>query len=96
MKGIFKTKYLFPTLIVLFIIWMLFFDDNSYMYQKKNDDEINQLESTIEYYQHEINKNRVIIKDFSKQENINHYAREQYNYKKKEEYLYLVEFDTLD
>ena len=95
MKSLFNQKYLFPILIILFIVWMLFFDANSYIYQKKHNQEIQQLETTIEYYEKEIQKNRRIIDDFSIQENINNYAREQYHYKKENEYLYLIEYDTL-
>lgn len=75
---------------------MLFFDANSYLYQLEYNTEIKKLENTIEFYQQEIQKNRSIMDELSVQENLNNYAREKYHYKKKDEHLYLIEYDTID
>ena len=95
-KFIKKKKLIFPLVMFIFILWMLFFDANSYLYQKNHNREIYQLENTIEYYEQEIKKNRQIIDNFSIQENVNNYAREKYHYKKENEYVYLIEYDTLN
>ncbi|WP_010136405.1 FtsB family cell division protein [Ochrovirga pacifica] len=82
--------------IAFFVIWMLFFDANSYIYQQEYNSEINKLEQTIEFYETEIQKNKQTLHDFSIQKNLNNYAREKYHYKKEDEQLYLIEYDTLD
>lgn len=91
-----KNKNLVNAIVILvFIIWMLFIDANSYLYQIEYNREIDQLENTIEFYSTEIEKNSKVIQTLSIPENLNKYAREKYHYKKKEEYLYLIEYDTL-
>ncbi|MGY5351357.1 FtsB family cell division protein [Wenyingzhuangia sp. IMCC45533] len=88
-------KIILPLVIVIFVIWMLFFDANSYLYQREYNNDIDKLEQTIEHYEKEIKKNRQTIDQLSVQKNINNYARENYHYKRKDEYLYLIAYDTL-
>ena len=89
-------KIIGPIVIITFIIWMLFFDSNSYLYQLEYNREINKLEKSIDFYKSEIKKNRKTIEEHAVQKNINNYAREKYHYKKDDEYLYLIEYDTID
>ncbi|MDO6803512.1 septum formation initiator [Wenyingzhuangia sp. 1_MG-2023] len=89
-------KIITPLILGFFVIWMLFFDANSYLYQRENNKEIEKLEKSIEFYETEIQKNTQTLKDFSIQKNLNNYAREKYHYKKENEFLYLIEYDTLD
>lgn len=89
-------KIVFPFIVIIFIFWMLFIDANSYLYQLEYNREIDKLENTIEHYEKEIKTNRNTIDNLSIQKNINNYAREKYHYKKDNEYLYLIEYDTLE
>ena len=92
-----KNKNLVYTIVIaVFVIWMLFIDSNSYLYQLEYNREIDQLENTIEFYHTEIEKNREVMQRLSVPENLNKYAREKYHYKKKNEYLYLIEYDTIN
>ncbi|MGY5353875.1 septum formation initiator [Wenyingzhuangia sp. IMCC45467] len=97
MKTYFLNKRIIgPIIIVIFIIWMLFFDSNSYLYQLEYNREIDKLEKSIEFYKSEIKKNRKTMEEHSVQKNINNYAREKYHYKKDDEFLYLIEYDTIE
>ncbi|NIJ44983.1 cell division protein FtsB [Wenyingzhuangia heitensis] len=96
LKLLRNKKNILPLVLFIFVIWVLFFDANSYLYQREHDNEIKKLEKSIEFYQKEIEKNRKTIDDLSIQKNLNNYAREKYHYKKKEEYLYLIEYDTIN
>lgn len=97
MKLSLKNKKIFgPVIIIIFIIWMLFFDSNSYLYQLEYNREIDKLEKSIDFYKSEIKKNRKTMEEHSIQQNINNFAREKYHYKKDDEYLYLIEYDTID
>lgn len=82
--------------IAFFVLWAFFFDANSYINQREYKQEIKQLEESIEFYKKEIEKNKQTLQDFSIQKNLNNYAREKYNYKKENEHLYLIAYDTLD
>lgn len=93
----FKNKKIISrTVIALFVLWMFFFDSNSYIYQQEYNEEIEQLEESIDFYETEIDKNKQTLQDLSVQKNLNNYAREKYHYKKEKEYLFLIEYDTVD
>ena len=46
----------FVIILIPFVIWMLFFDENSYLIHRKFDKEIEDLESTISFYKAKIEK----------------------------------------
>ena len=48
-------------ILVVFIIWMLFFDANSYLTHHELDSEINALEDNAEFYQKEIENDKAFI-----------------------------------
>ena len=96
-----KSKFLkfvtntFVLIIVPFIIWMLFFDENSYLAHRKYNAEIDDLKKTIEFYQSEITKDSTIIKGLKDSIELERFAREKYLMKKENEDIYIIEFDTL-
>lgn len=90
----FTNRYILT--LTVFIIWMLFFDVNSYVNQRKYDKEIEELRSAIEFYEKEIEKNKRMIETLKDPEQLEKYAREKYRIKKEDEVLYLIEFDTLN
>lgn len=76
-----------------FIIWMLFFDTNSYLIHKELNDDINALEDNKEFYKSEIDHDKEFInkmKDSNEQEK---YAREKYYLKKEKEDIYIIEHE---
>ena len=81
-------------LVVLpFVIWMLFFDTNSYLIHKELNDDINALEDNKEFYKSEIDHDKEFInkmKDSNEQEK---YAREKYYLKKENEDIYIIEHE---
>jgi cell division protein FtsB len=86
---------IFVMILVPFIIWMLFFDENSYLVHKKFDDEIEDLESSITFYKNKIEEDRNTIKKLQDSLELERFAREQYLMKKENEEIYLIEFDTI-
>jgi len=82
-------------ILIIFSIWMLFFDENSHLNHRKLNQEIEELENAIEFYQKEIEKNREMIHALKDQDELEKFAREAYQMKKENETLYLIEFDTL-
>ena len=49
-------KNIFILILIVFIVWMLFFDANSYLIHHELNSDINDLEAEKEYYQKEILK----------------------------------------
>ena len=84
-----KSPYLIIT--VLFGIWISFFDGNSYISQNKQKEQLKALQEQEGFYDREIlllgNNIRSIERD---PEQLEKYARENYQYKKKGEQIFLV------
>ena len=88
---IFSNKYLIIT--VLFIIWMLFFDTNSYLIHHELNNDIKKLEKNKEEYLEEIMNDKLFIEKMKDSYEIEKFAREQYYLKRKNEEIYLIEHE---
>ena len=82
-------------IFIIFIIWMFFFDENSYLTHRKFDNEIRDLKSTIEFYKSKIKEDKKTIQNLKDSLQLERFAREQYLMKKDNEDIYIIEFDTL-
>ena len=85
----------FVVILIPFIIWMLFFDENSYLVHRKFNKEIKDLESTISFYKTKIEKDKETIKKLEDSLELERFAREKYLMKKENEDIYIIEFDTI-
>jgi cell division protein DivIC len=95
-NSIFKiVTNIFVIILIPFIIWMLFFDENSYLTHRKFNTEINDLESTISFYKDKIAKDKETIKKLQDSLELERFAREKYLMKKDNEDIYIIEFDTI-
>jgi cell division protein FtsB len=79
----------------IFIVWMFFFDENSYLNHQEFNNEIDKLNSEKEYYKSEIAQDSTLIQQLGDKEQIEKFAREKYHMKKENEEIYLIEYDTL-
>lgn len=87
---------IFVMILIPFIIWMLFFDENSYLVHRKFDKEIEDLENTISFYKDKIKKDKETIKKLQDSLELERFAREKYLMKKEDEDIYIIEFDTIN
>ena len=92
--SLFRNIFLLVTII--FIIWMLFFDANSWLMHKELNKEIDALNTKKEFYEREINTDEKEIKVLQTDDGIEKYAREEYNMKKENEDIYIIETDSLN
>ncbi|MGB0769829.1 MAG: FtsB family cell division protein [Flavobacteriaceae bacterium] len=96
LKNIFKPfKNIFLLVTIIFIVWMLFFDANSWLIHRELNKEIDALNVKKEFYESEINSDKKEIKILQTPEGVEKYAREKYNMKKENEDIYIIETDTL-
>jgi len=79
---------------ILFIVWMLFFDTNSWLVHRELDQEINKIEKNKRYYLNEINKDSKLIQKLEDTSELQKFARETYFLKKENEDIYIIEFDS--
>lgn len=87
---------IFVLILVPFIIWMFFFDDNSYIVHKKFNTEIDELEHTISFYESKIKEHKSTIEKLQDSIELERFAREKYLMKKENEEVYIIEFDTVN
>ena len=80
---------------IIFIIWMFFFDENSYLNHQDFNNEIEKLNSEKEYYKSEIAQDSTLIQKLENKEQLEKFAREKYHMKKENEEIYLIEYDTI-
>ena len=82
-------------ILTVFVIWMLFFDKNSYLNHREFNSEINELETSINFYEKKISEDKSTIQKLQDSLLLERYAREKYLMKKENEDVYIIEFDTI-
>ncbi len=82
-------------ILVLFVVWMLFFDENSYLNHRELNKEIDKLEDANQYYQEQIEADKKVIDNLNDPDSLEKYAREEYKMKKENEEIYIIEYDTI-
>ena len=86
-------KNVFILILTVFIVWMLFFDANSWLIHHELNNDIDDLENEKEYYQKEIEKDNKALKKLSTEEGIEKFAREEYYMKRENEEIYIIEYE---
>ena len=78
---------------VPFLVWMLFFDDNSWLLQRELNQDIAKLEESIAFYQKEMEHDRVELHELeSNPAAFEKYAREKFWMQREGEEVYVFEF----
>ncbi len=92
-KSFLSLKYVnkFTITLFFFVLWILFIDNNSWLFQKKLNKEINKYEERKAFYQKEIEKQKQELKDLQDEKKLEKYAREKLLMKKKGEDIYIIE-----
>ncbi|WP_439153368.1 FtsB family cell division protein [Winogradskyella sp.] len=97
--AIFNNKYLKPfkniylLVLIVFVIWMLFFDAHSWLFHYELNSDIEDLEYQKEHYKNEMARDNKAIKELSTEEGIERNARETYYMKKPDEDIYIIEYE---
>ncbi len=78
-------------ILILFLVWMFYFDTNSYFIHKELNDDVNALEETKEFYNEEIKNDKAFIEKMKDSDEVEKYAREKYYLKKQNEDIYIIE-----
>ncbi len=84
---------IYVLVLTAFVVWMLFFDTNSLLIHRELKKEIKNLEKTQDFLRNEIQKDKKIINKLSDSNELEKFAREQYYLKKKNEEIYLIEYE---
>jgi len=85
-----KLKSPFVLIGLLFVLWMLFFDSNSFLNHRQLSNSIDQLEKDRLHYKQEIQKDSIALDELSHPKGLEKYAREKYHMKKENEEIFLI------
>ena len=88
-------KSTYGIIIILFIIWMIFFDSNSFTIHNELNNDINELNDQKSYYEKEIAKDNIELQMIQSDSGLEKYAREKLYMKKDNEEIFLIEYDTI-
>jgi len=84
-----KNKYFIASL--LFLAWIIFFDDNSFVSHAENKRRLNELNRQKEYYQERIEADKQKLEDLNAGINeLEKFAREQFFMSKPDEDIFIV------
>jgi cell division protein FtsB len=78
---------------VVFLLWVVFIDDNSLLYLRGLNKDIDKLEQKKAFYQKEIKHLKQDLKDLNDDDKLQKYAREELLMKKEGEDIYIIETD---
>lgn len=79
---------------VVFIIWMLFFDTNSWWFTHRElNSEIEKLEQQKIHLQKEIARDKKELNALKDAKELEKFAREAYYYKKENEEIFIIEYE---
>jgi len=94
----FLQKYVlnkYTVTIVLFLVWMIFFDKTSFLVIHELNGEINKYEEQLDYYKAEYEKNDAFYKKLMNNKSEKEkYARENYFMKKPNEEIFILVVDS--
>jgi len=86
---IFANKYVIA--IFLFMAWIIFFDEHSFMVHRKNKERLSELKAQKEYYIERIETDRKKLEDLNAgKEQLERFAREHYFMSKPDEDVFIV------
>ncbi len=82
-------------ILTVFVVWMLFFDENSYLNHRELNEDIDELETWIDHHKKRIAKDKETIEKLKDSLELERFAREKYLMKRDNEDIYIIEFDTI-
>ena len=85
-------KYL--VISISFLIWMTFLDTNSLLIHAELNREIKKLKKKRDALNKEILDDKSLIEKLNDIDSLEHYAREEYNLKKENEDIFIIEFQS--
>ena len=92
--SVFKNIYFI--IIVSFLIWMLFFDSNSYLVHRELNKNILKLEKQKDFYKEGIKEDNKELNKIKTDSGLEEYAREKLFMKKEDEEIFIIEFDSIN
>ena len=91
-----KSYFKYFLILLAFMVWMTFLDTNSLLMHAELNREIKKLKKKRDALSEEILKDKSLIKKLDNVDSLEHFAREEYNLKKENEDIFIIEFQSED
>ena len=91
-----KSYFKYFLILLAFTVWMTFLDTNSLLIHAELNREIKKLKKKRNALSEEILKDKSLIKKLDNVDSLEHFAREEYNLKKENEDIFIIEFQSED
>ena len=88
-------KNSYVIIIIIFVVWMIYFDSNSILVHNELNNEINDLKNQKEYYKNEIERDNIELNQIKTDSGLEKYAREKLFMKRDNEEIFIIEYDTI-
>lgn len=96
-REIIKKPYFKYVIITIgFIVWMTFLDTHSFRIHNELNKELNMLEKKKQALIQETKKDKELINKLKDIDSLEHFARENYNLKKDNEEIFIIEYEEND
>ena len=89
-----KSFFKYLVISISFLIWMTFLDTNSLLIHSELNREIKKLKKKRDALNKEILDDKSLIEKLNDIDSLEHYAREEYNLKKENEDIFIIEFQS--
>ena len=89
-----KSLFKYLVISISFLIWMTFLDTNSLLIHAELNREIKKLKKKRDALYKEIIDDKSLIEKLNNIDSLEHYAREEYNLKKENEDIFIIEFQS--
>ena len=86
-----RSYYIYGSILIGFIIWMVFIDSHSLIIHSELNREIKKLESEKKALESIINNDKNTIKQLNNIDSLERFAREYYGHKKENETIFIIE-----
>ena len=86
-----RSYYIYGSILIGFIIWMVFIDSHSLIIHSELNREIKKLESEKKALETIINNDKNTINQLNNIDSLESFARENYGHKKENETIYIIE-----
>ncbi len=88
---IISNKYVL--ILLIFVIWMFWFDGNSWLIHHELDQDIEKLKGNQAHFESKIKEDQTQNKKLEDSAGIERFAREEYLMKKEDEDIYIIEYE---
>ena len=91
LNSVKRSYYIYGSILIGFILWMVFIDSHSFIIHRELNKEIKKLESEKKALESIINNDKNTIKQLNNIDSLERFARENYGHKKENETIFIIE-----